>query len=260
MRASLPREPSPPSGADLLKEGKDGSELPKGPPSYGKLLLILLSCLLLIPLGVGSGSMFGSCDEETSSSFAVVHGTQIDQQQLLFQLVREQGFAAGSPQDDEASDLRRLLERAVAVHVLAHRAEEEGLEVGEAELAAYLKDAGRNGDFPLLAGEDGRLDGQRYTQVVQYGFRLSVRRYEQYKRAELLARKALERLGPEARGPEVVPGIGAAEAWLFHPLLAARLGAQAPGPGPRVWELVEQDRATGKVKINEARLKAGPEQ
>lgn len=247
----LPQEPPPPGSRLAL--GKE-DELRKGPPSYTKLLLIVLSCLLLVPLGIGTGTLFDTCSSSGAKGFAKVHGTEVDQGLLVYQLVREQGFDAGRHDEDQGANLRRLLDRTVAVLVLAHHAEGQGLEASSAELAAYLKDPRKNGDFRLLAGEDGRFDAKRYPQAVQYGFRLSVRRYEQYKKAELLAMKALERLGPEAKGPEVAPGLGATEAWLFHPMLAAHLGAEAPGPGPQVWALVEQAKKAGQVEINEALL------
>ena len=251
----------PPIDAKLRPEPVDEGDKPlRQPPSYGKLVLVILSCLLMIPLGIGTATVFPDCDG-FGDAFAVVHGEDVDRSLLVYQLVREEGFDAGrnAAKGELEARFARALDRVVAVGVLAHRAAKQGIKVSDQELAAFLKDPVRNGDFPFFATEEGAFDAKRYQQVVGYGFRLGTKRYEDYKRQEILAARALAQLGPAARGEEVRPGLGATEAWLFHPFLARRLGARAPMAGPQVWALVDEARQAGQVRIDEAKLRPAAE-
>ncbi len=253
MDSGTGNEPTPGEGHHA--DGHE-SELPrrKG-ASIGKWLMILMSSMLLIPLGTSVRHMFAGCDS-MQDRFAEAYGDEIEPRMLRYQLVREQGFGgkATRPGESKSAAMRRVLDRVLTVYVLAHRAEEQGVDPTDAEVAAFIKDPARNGDLPLYSTPDGRLDPKLYKKVLQYGFHLGTTSYERYKRRELMAWRALDSMGDSAKGPVVTRGLHAVEIWLFHPMLAARLGAKTPGPGDALWSLVEEAMKAGDVRINEAKF------
>lgn len=234
------------------RAGSDDTDAPlRTPPSWGKLVLVILTSLLLIPLGIGTGrKMMGGCDGARSAT-AVAWGEELDAPLLRYQLLRERGPQGARRLSDEehAAGLRRALERSLAVYALAEHGASQGLEVDDRELGAYLTDERRNADLPMLRGPNGRFELKHYARALRIRFQLGTVRYEDYKRRELLARKALATLPAEALGAVVAPRLHATEAWLFHPALAAQLGGQVSGPGPAVQALVEAGTKSGEVVL-----------
>ncbi len=89
----------------------------------------------------------------------------------------------------QSTSLRAVL----LIHLLSERAREAGVRVDEDEFQTYIKNFYRNPEFRLYS-QNGSFDGPQYKNWVQYGLRVSIADYEDFKRRELLARKWLETL------------------------------------------------------------------
>lgn len=87
----------------------------------------------------------------------------------------------------QSTSLRAL----ILIHLLSERAMDAGIRVSEEEFQKYVKNFYRNPEFRLYS-QNGTFDGPQYKNWVQYGLRVSIPAYEDFKRRELLARKWLE--------------------------------------------------------------------
>lgn len=87
----------------------------------------------------------------------------------------------------QAQSLRSVL----LINLLSQKAKEQGLRVADDELVSYLKDPLRNAEYRGVYGRDGGFDGPLYKAYVQNQLRLSIPRYEDWKKTELLAMKYL---------------------------------------------------------------------
>lgn len=92
-----------------------------------------------------------------------------------------------------AQSLRAML----LIHLLADKARAHGLRVADQELIEYLQDPLQNIDMRIY-GNDG-FDGGTYKAYIQNQLRVSIPRYEDFKRDELLARKYLNMLEMQFR-------------------------------------------------------------
>jgi parvulin-like peptidyl-prolyl isomerase len=103
---------------------------------------------------------------------------------------------AGNRRDpDEASinaEQAKSLRAVILIHLLADEARKVGLRVTDDEFKAYMVDPARNLEFQALYGNTGILDGPYYKNYITNQLRVSIKRYEEFKRVELLARKYME--------------------------------------------------------------------
>lgn len=103
---------------------------------------------------------------------------------------------AGNRRDpDEASinaEQAKSLRAVILIHLLADEARKVGLRVSDDEFKAYMVDPARNLEFQALYGNTGILDGPYYKNYITNQLRVSIKRYEEFKRVELLARKYME--------------------------------------------------------------------
>jgi hypothetical protein len=87
----------------------------------------------------------------------------------------------------QAQALRSML----LIQLLAEKAREHGLRVSDKEVIEYIKDPLLNAEYRSVYGRDGAFDGPLYKAYVQNQLRVSIPRYEDFKKNELLARKYL---------------------------------------------------------------------
>jgi len=87
----------------------------------------------------------------------------------------------------QAQALRAIL----LINVLAAKAKEHGLRVSDEEFRSYIKDPLRNVEYRQVYGRDGKFDGPLYKAYVQNQLRMSLPRYEEFKKNEILAAKYL---------------------------------------------------------------------
>lgn len=103
---------------------------------------------------------------------------------------------AGNRRDaDEASiqaEQAKSLRAVILIHLLADEARKVGLRVSDEEFKAYMVDPARNLEFQAIYGREGTLDGGYYKNYVSNQLRVGFKRYEEFKRTELLARKYME--------------------------------------------------------------------
>lgn len=152
------------------------------------LLVGLLIVVFAVFFGVPGDACGGSGN--TRRIVAKVDGTSIysDDVGVLF----NRWFAGQRRQDDdqlrqqEAQSLRSIL----LIYLLADKAKEHGLRVSDSELIGYIKDPLKNAEFRQIYGREG-FDGPTYQSYVQNQLRISIPRYEDFKRQELLAMKYL---------------------------------------------------------------------
>ncbi|MBA2661766.1 MAG: SurA N-terminal domain-containing protein [Bradymonadaceae bacterium] len=98
----------------------------------------------------------------------------------------------GQRQGDEDQFLRQQamsLRMVVLTYLLADKARMAGLRVDDNEFREYILDPNRNMEFRFAYGRSGDFDGPFYKAYVQNHLRVSIPKYESFKREELLARK-----------------------------------------------------------------------
>jgi parvulin-like peptidyl-prolyl isomerase len=83
---------------------------------------------------------------------------------------------------------RRSAEMLAMTYLLAEEAKERGFTATDAELAAFLKDEERNLDFRIYSDE-GRFDAETYQNFIQFGLRMTLEDYQEFKRRELIVSK-----------------------------------------------------------------------
>lgn len=119
------------------------------------------------------------------------HSLKTDEINLVYyrtRQARQRDLDEATLLDAQARSARAL----ILMHLLADEAERMGLRATDEEFRDYLLDPLRNAEFLGAYGSNGKLDGTYYKNYVQNGLRVSLPRYEAFKKRELLARKYLE--------------------------------------------------------------------
>lgn len=89
--------------------------------------------------------------------------------------------------EQQAQALRATL----LLNLLAEKARQLGLRVSDEEFIKYVKDPLRNVEYRQVYGRDGKFDGPMYKAYVQNQLRMSIPKYEEFKKNEILAAKYL---------------------------------------------------------------------
>ena len=148
--------------------------------------------LLIVVFAVFFGVPGDGCSAGASRKLvAQVEGTDLYTDDVGLMVNR--WFAGQRRVEDEQLRQQRAqaLRATLIIHLLAYNAKQHGLRVSDQELVDYLKDPLRNIDFRNAYGRDGGFDGGIYKAYVQNQLRISIPRYEEFKRNELLATKYL---------------------------------------------------------------------
>src|SRR5262249_52381834 len=130
---------------------------------------------------------------EIGSKYAAkVYGTEISEQDFHFSYI---ALGAGNLPEAAARAQRvreLIMDRLIERELFAHQAEQSGLLVGEEEAANMVADgkmfiAGVQRPIEGYAFRNGRLDYERFRQVVQNSYRITVKQFMEIQRHELLA-------------------------------------------------------------------------
>ncbi len=152
----------------------------------------ILVALLIVVFAVFFGVPGESCSGGAQRiHVATVAGNDIytDDVNIIFN--RVYGTRSGADEDEVKKQQAQSLRALIIINLLAERATEHGLRVSQEELAAYIQDPVQNFEFQYIYGQTGKFDGRFYKAYVQNQLRISIPRYEEYKRNELLAKKYL---------------------------------------------------------------------
>lgn len=148
------------------------------------LLIVVFAVFFGVPAdGCGSGAQrrlvaqVGGADIYTDDVGVVFNRSFGNSRRLDDAQIRQQ----------EAQALRSIL----MIHLLAEKGRALGLRVSDEELVEYLKDPLKNAEYRQVYGRDGGFDGALYKAYVQNQLRISLPRYEEFKRTELIAMKYL---------------------------------------------------------------------
>jgi parvulin-like peptidyl-prolyl isomerase len=152
----------------------------------------ILVGLLIVVFAVFFGVPGDACGSGASRKLvASVSGTDLytDDVGLVYNRVygNRRRVDEAQMRQQQAQALRSML----LLQLLAEKGREHGLRVSDAELVEYLKDPLRNAEYRSVYGRDGGFDGPLYKAYVQNQLRVSIPRYEDFKKTELLARKYL---------------------------------------------------------------------
>lgn len=152
------------------------------------ILVALLIVVFAVFFGVPGDSCSGSVQR---IHVATVAGNDIytDDVNIIFNRVF--GSRSGAEEEQVQKQQAQSLRALIIITLLAERGEELGLRVSEQELADYIKDPVENFEFQYVYGQSGSFDGRMYKAYVQNQLRISIPRYEEYKRTELIAKKYL---------------------------------------------------------------------
>ncbi len=148
--------------------------------------------VLIVVFAVFFGAPLDSCGgSQGRKVVAKVGSTDIydDDVNLIFN--RYFGNRRGTDESQVIQQQATSLRALVYIHLLAERAEAAGIRVEEDEFQAYIKDRFQNIEFMYAYGQSGKFDGPFYKAYVQNQLRVSIPKYEEFKRRELLARKYL---------------------------------------------------------------------
>ena len=164
--------------------------------SRSAIIYILFGILIAaFIVSFGPGSPSGDSMFEFSSKYAAkVVGTEISEQDFHFAYV---ALGAGNLNEQVARAQRvreLIMDRLIERELFAHEAEKMGLQVGEDEAAALVADgkmyiAGVPRPIEGYAFRQGKLDYDRFRQVVQNSYRITVKQFMEIQRHELLADK-----------------------------------------------------------------------
>ena len=164
--------------------------------SRSAIIYILFGILIAaFIVSFGPGSPSGDSMFEFGSKYAAkVMGNEISEQDFHFAYI---ALGAGnlSEQVARAQKVRELImDRLIERELLASEAEKMGLLVGEDEAANLVADgkmyiAGVPRPIEGYAFRNGKLDYDRFRQVVQNSYRITVKQFMEIQRRELLADK-----------------------------------------------------------------------
>ena len=164
--------------------------------SRSAIIYILFGILIAaFVVSFGPGSPSGDSLFEFGSKYAAkVVGSEISEQDFHFAYV---ALGAGNLNEQVARAQRvreLIMDRLIERELFAHEAEKMGLEVGEDEAATLVADgkmyiAGVPRPIEGYAFRNGKLDYDRFRQVVQNSYRITVKQFMEIQRHELLADK-----------------------------------------------------------------------
>lgn len=149
----------------------------------------ILVGVLIVIFAVSFGAPTDGCNSgNANAKIATVAGNKIGNDELNVVYNR---YFGGRQADDEQINLQRAasLRMVTLTYLLAEKARQAGLRVSDEEFRNYIMDPNRNIEFRFAYGQSGQFDGPFYKAYVQNQLRVSLPKYEEYKREELLARK-----------------------------------------------------------------------
>lgn len=152
---------------------------------FSYILVGVLIVIFAISFGVPTDGCTGS---PSSAKLASVAGTSITNDDL--NIVYNRYFGGRQAEGEQVIFQQAASLRMVALtYLLADKAKQAGLRVDDQEFRDYIVDPNRNMEFRFAYGQSGQFDGPFYKSYVQNQLRVSLPKYEDFKRNELLARK-----------------------------------------------------------------------
>jgi parvulin-like peptidyl-prolyl isomerase len=164
------------------------------------ILVALLIVVFAVFFGVPGDSCSGGAQRV---HVATVAGEDIYSDDVNIVFNRVYGSRASDDEEEVKQQQADSLRALIIINLLAKRAYEQGLRVSEEELAAYIQDPIQNFEFQYIYGQSGKFDGRFYKAYVQNQLRISIPRYEEYKRTELLAKKYLALIEMQGSAPSI---------------------------------------------------------
>ncbi len=149
----------------------------------------ILVGVLIVIFAVSFGAPTDGCNSDKGNpNMATVAGNKITNDEL--NVVYNRYFGGRQADDEQLTQQRAASLRMIAItYLLADKARQAGLRVSDDEFRAYIMDPNRNIEFRFAYGQTGEFDGPFYKSYIQNQLRVSLPKYEEYKRQELLARK-----------------------------------------------------------------------
>lgn len=154
---------------------------------------MVVFAIIMVVFAISFGAPMDGCQQSSGPKrAATVDGEDVmtDEVDIIFN--RYGGNDKNPSEEELAAEKSKALKALVIIHLLSHQAEEMGLRVGEDELKRYILSPLRNAEFQALYGRNGKFDAGYYKRYVEYQLRISQKRYEEFKKKELLAKKLLE--------------------------------------------------------------------
>lgn len=156
-------------------------------------LTMVVFAIIMVVFAISFGAPMDGCQQSSGPKrAATVNGEDLmtDEVDIIFN--RYGGNDKNPTEDELATEKSKALKALVIIHLLADQAEEMGLRVGDEELKRYILSPLRNAEFQALYGRNGKFDAGYYKRYVEYQLRISQKRYEEFKKKELLAKKLIE--------------------------------------------------------------------
>lgn len=152
----------------------------------------ILVALLIVIFAVFFGVPGDACGSGASRTVvATVAGTDIynDDINIIYNRIW------GGQRTVDDSQLRQqqalALRSVILIHLLAEKGREHGLRVSDEEYVEWVKDPLKNPEYRGIYGRDGKFDGPLYKAYIQNQLRMSIPKYEEFKKTEILAQKYL---------------------------------------------------------------------
>lgn len=154
------------------------------------VLVAGLTVIFMFFFGMPTNSCSGGATQR-NVYLASVSGTSLYSSDLDLIFNRVYGNTNTMEDDVFAKRQANALRSMVLINLFAERAQEAGLRVSSEEFEEFMTDPVRNMEFRYAYGRDGNWNGPYYQAYVENQMRTTIRKYEQFKRKELLARKYL---------------------------------------------------------------------
>ena len=151
---------------------------------------MVLFAIIIVVFAISFGAPMDGCQQTSGPRRAATvagHDIMTDEVRIVYN--RYGGRNERNQSEEQlAQEKSKALKALILLHLLADRARDIGLRVGEDELLEYIKDPLRNAELAsVLGGRTGI-----YQRYVLNQLRVSEQRYQEYKANELLARKYLD--------------------------------------------------------------------
>lgn len=156
------------------------------------ILFGILIAAFVVSFGPGSPTGDSVFDTFGGRDVARVHSKEITDQEMSFVWTAMELSDRNESMSQKFKEM--ILDALIERELLAHEAEEAGLLVSEDEAAAFLLDgymmvAGQARSMARIAMRNGVFDYDRLRQVVQNGYRLTMKQFVEIQQRELLADK-----------------------------------------------------------------------
>lgn len=155
-------------------------------------LTMVIFAIIMVVFAFSFGAPMDGCQARSGPKYiATVNGYDIETDELGI-IFNRWGGRRNQDAAQLATERAKALKAAILIHLLADEAKKMGLAVSDEELKEYLLNPTRNAEFQAIYGRRGKLDKTYMKNYIENQLRVSLKRYDRFKKTELLARKYIE--------------------------------------------------------------------